>query len=869
MKTYRRFFPVFLCTVLSLILVLSLVTLPVALQAEETVQAAYTFDDAADLAADVGGKYPLSSQQFGAGLFRSGAGYKKGGMSGYVNMDSSFFDKQDQFSLGFWVNYTLAEAKSKGTLFLVSGKNRASLELSFAPDGEKVILQLKVSDGTNSVTLTYDVSAVLTEETKWNHIAFTYRITGGNISVLYLYVNGKTSGTSVSTKLIDLTKMECSSAAFHGVRMDELYYTDIQLSPNKVGSLVGSSAEAFYNAQKTDSDPDSTGSSSDLPPEVVDRHQYSWAAYLFEGTFAAGRDYHNGDIPASASPSCALIDSANLKEKYGNAVIRREDTAPAAYLTLDNRLFNGQTSFTFSAWVYRNGKGRANTEILLDLQGSDHVLRFAPYAGGDSAYNGYIEFTDQRGNVDKQALKVETESDPRNRWVHFALTVSQSGEIRVYTNGRLTATFSSGVKPATVSYNQCRVLTGASAEDSTRTAVDEVYITPKALADGEIRKIQFYGLSEYTSKVLPDPDISGNPEDPSNPLAPNAVDIAEDNYTQKAHISGGFIGTTFDARSGMGLDWNNSANATITGGRLTQGISSYGLALDGASFVRYPMGILDGTEELTVSLSYLWSGVADGETRSQRIFDFSRKASSVSSPEAYIFLETGNGISGLRLGVSDGVNSTYLTCDYNAVDTWTRVTVTVTDGKITLYLNDTVAATGYTEVSLADIRPNFCYLGRSGVKGDPMLVGAVDEVYISDKALPADQVALYLNGLTEAINGPGTVVGDFWGILLLVIIVVTVLLVVGIVVVIVVVIAKKDRKSPEDEPPLPVSITKIEQSSETVVGPRAARRIQADSSESGNATVTFRKVEEQKPDLIEEGATATFKKITDNTDENR
>ncbi len=866
MKTYRSFFPVFLCTVLTLFLAVSAVTLPVALKADETVQAAYTFDNAADLAADVGGKYPLSTQQFGAGLLTAGEGYKNGGMIGYVNTDSSFFHKQDQFSMGFWVNYTLAEAKTKGTLFLVSGKNKASLELSFVPAGEKVNLQLKVSDGSNTVTLTYDVSSVLTEENKWNHIAFTYRITGGNVSVLYLYVNGKTSGTSVSTKLLDLTKMECSAAAFHGVRMDELYYTDIQLSSNKIASLVGASAGAFYQAQKTDSGSESSGSVSDLPPVTVDRHEYSWAAYLFEGTFAAGTDYHNGDIPAGVDSSCALIDTTKLKEKYGNAVIRRENTAPASYLSLDSRLFNGQTSFTFSAWVYRHGKGRANAEILLDLQGSSHVLRFAPYAGNDNSYSGYIEFTDQRGNVDRQSLKVEAASDPRNQWVHFALTLSQSGEIRVYTNGRLTATFASGVKPSTVSYAQCRVLTGASASDSTRTAVDEVYITPKALTDGEIRKIQFYGLDEYTSKVLPDPDITGNPDDPSNPLAPNAVDIAEDNFSQKAHISGGFIGTTFDARSGMGLDWNNSANATITGGRLTQGISSYGLALDGASFVRYPVGILDGAEELTVSLSYLWSGVGSGETRSQRIFDFSRKTSSVSSPEAYIFLETGNGISGLRLGLSDGVNSTYLTCDYSAVDTWTRVTVTVADGKITLYINETVAATGYTEVQLAEICPNFCYIGRSGVKGDPMFVGSVDEVYLSSLALAADQVPLYLNGLTEAINGPGAMKGDFWSILLIVIIVVAVLLVLGIVAVIIVVIAKKDKKSPEDEAPLPVSITKIDPGTGTVIGPRAARRMQAEAAENG--TVTFRKVEGKKAESAEDGATATFKKVTDGTEEN-
>ncbi len=889
MKTGYRFFPVFLCALLSLILICTLVSLPLSLSAEESVQAAYSFDASADLAADEGGEYPLSTKEFGAGELKAGEGYLNGGMTGYVNLSPSFFGKQDQFSLGFWVNYTKAEASSKRTLLLVSGKNKASLELGFVSSGDMVNLQLKVSDGGDPVTLSYDVSQILTEEKKWNHIAFTYRITGNKdkVSVLYLYVNGKTSSTSVSAKLIDLTAFECTSAAFHGVRMDELYYADVQLSSNKVSTLMGGSAAAFYREQKTESGSDTSGSSSDLPPVTVDRHNYSWAAYLFDGTFAAGTDFHDGDIPASVDPSCALIDTDKLSAKYGKAVIRREGTAPTAYLTLDNRLFNGQSSFTFSAWVYRSGKDRKNTEYLLDLQGSSHVLRFAPYAGDENGYAPFLEFTDQRGNVDRQSLKSESSADPRNRWVHYAVTISQSGEIKVYTNGLLTATFASGVKPAAVAYSQCRVLTGASSSDSTRTAVDEVYVTPKALSDVEIRKIQFYGLTEYTSKVLPPVDSTAGGDDPSNPLAPNAVDIAEDNYNQTAVIAGGFVGTTFDSRSGVGFDWNNSANATVTGGRLTQGISSYGLALDGASFVRYPGGILDGMQELTLSLSYTWSGPGEGETRSQRIFDFSRKASSVSAPEAYLFLEAGNGISGLRFGLSDGVSSTFLTCDYNAVNTWTRVTVTVADGKITLYLDDKVAATGYTEVDLSSICPNFCYLGRSGVKGDPMFVGAVDEVYISPLALEADRVSLYLNGLTEAIEGPGAAVGDFWGILIKVIIVIAVLLVLGIVAVIIVVIAKKDKKSPEDEAPLPVSITKVDG---TVIGPRAARRLRAEA-ESGNGTVTFRKVDleqsstspeengtvtfpkvgEKNPDALpeENNATVSFRKITDETKENR
>ncbi len=834
------------------------------------IQAAYTFDDHTVLTAEVGGTYPLSTKEFGTSLVEPVAGFRKGGIKGYVHMSPRLFDGGDQFTMGFRTYFTLAEAKGKDTLFLIHGTKKESLELQFFSANESLFLKLTVSDGNNTAVCSYDVSEILSESAQWLHVSFTYRISG-SVSLLTLYVNGKSTSSSISTAHVDLSQMKCNTAAFHGIFLDDLYFTDIALQQGKITSLMNQSVDAFYSAELNEMNGETSNPPDDpnVPVTPVEKHNYSWAAYLFDGTFASGTDYHSGDIPAAVNQSCVLIDTKKLSEKYGYAMIRREGSSPKEYLTLDSRLFHGHSSFTFSCWVYRNGKEMENEEFLLDLKGTG-VFRFAPYGAGATTPSAYLEYTDVRGTMQRRTIKGGNPADPRNKWVHYALTVSENGEITVYVNGSAVETISSGINVASFAFSQCWVVTGSSADNTTRTAIDEVYVTPKALSAPEIRKIHFYGLERYTSEVLPDPGQTGSEESPSvNPYAPDGVDLAEDAYTQIGSIANGFIATTFDERGNIGRDWNNRANAAITGGRLTQGISSYGLGLDGSSFVRYPIGILDHAQGLTVSLSYFWEGAGVNSSRSQRLFDFSRKTSSVTDPSAYFFLETGNGISGLRFGISDGVSSTYLTCDYNAVNTWTRVTVTVSQGKITLYLNGTVAATGETQVDIASIAPNFCYLGRSGIKGDPMFTGIIDEVYISDTALSQQQVALFQNGISAVLNGGKQDSVDLWGILFNCIIIAVAVLVLVVISVIVAILLRKEKRSSEDDAPVPVSITGKDSPKQTELGPRSAKwKIPAVPSEEGDSTVKFRKVDSDPSPAnpaSDSELTAKFRKISDDT----
>lgn len=831
------------------------------------IRAAYSFDEEEDLAADVGETYPLSLNLFGASALQSVPGYKNGGMSGYVALDNALISHIEQFSMGFWAKYSRAEAESKTTLFLAMGTSGERVELAFARDGGALYLQLTVEDGTRSVSCRFDMKDTLAEESDWDHYAFTY-IKSGSVSMLTLYVNGKSTVSSTATDFVDLSQLEAGSAAFQGVTLDELYVTNVVLEQRKISALMGETAASFFESEKNAEEDSGGDSNPQVPDEPISSYDYSWAAYLFEGTFAAGTDFHSGDIPAAVDNSCVRIDSSRLSSKFGYAILRRENTAPAAYLTLDSRLINGQSQFTFACWVYRNGKTRSNDECLLDLNGNGS-LRFAPYATEeDGTPAAYIEYTDSRGNLQYKTIRDGSPANPQGTWVHYALTVSASGDITVYVDGVFVETFSSGSNFATLQLSDCRVVTGASSSDATRTAIDEVYVSPKVLTAADIRKIHFYGVEQFTSQVLPDPGqtSTGGNEGDVNPYAPDSTDIAEDAYQQSGVIANGFIGTTFDDRSNMGKDWNASADAALTGGRLTQGISSYGLSFDGvASFVRYPIGIFDGAEELTVSLSYSWSGATSATNRSQRIFDFSRKSSSVADPVAFFYLETGSGISGLRFGMSDGINSTYLTCDYNAVDTWTRITVTVAGGVVTLYLNDSVAATASTEVDVASICPNFCYLGRSGVKGDPLFKGVMDEVYLSNQALPADQVPRFSLGLTAALTNSSEKDTDFWSVLLFSGIIVAALLLVGIVVVIIVVILRKDKKQPEVEPPVPVPLTGEDVTTPTI-GPRSARRLRQDAGETAetDATMKFRKVNTETSalsDPVAPSETTAFRKI--------
>lgn len=825
-------------------------------------QAAYTFSDAGNLTADVGGKYPLSTKTFGANALSSVEGTRDLAMKGYVTVDPVLLSEAEQFSVGFWTKFSLASAKNKNTLFRVSGKGGEVLDLSFAVEGKTLLLRLNADDGSRVAFCSFDVSDLFGDEESWHHFAFTYR-KAGSASLLQLFVDGTRTSSSASTSYVDLSAMDVSAAAFQGVTVDELYITDFALEAAKIASMKNQSVATFYASEKKEIE-SGTSSGGDNPSVdlPVDAYVYPWAAYLFEKT-SPSWDSNGGAIAAETEESCARMDSAKLKSKFGYVLIRREGTAPAAYLKLDPRLVQAQTNFTFTAWVYRSGNTDANEECLLDLNGKG-TLRFAPYAvDRDGSDASYLEYTDSRGNVQHSEISGTPLASPLGQWVHYALTYAHDGKVTVYVNGVSVAVFSTGVSPAALNFSDARVLTGCSSSDGARTALDEVYFTPRTLSAAEIRKIHYYGLEKYTTEVLPDPGDSGSGSGTVNPNAPDAFDLAEDAYSKTGVISG-FIGTTFDERVAAGRDYNGTADATITGERLTSGIASYALSLDGASsFLRYPMGILDGADSLTISLSYRWDGHTSASSRSQRLFDFSRKVSSVAQPTAYIYLETGVGFGGMKFAISDGITTTVLPYDYNAVNTWTRVTVVIEHGRVALFLDGEEVASAATAVDLASICPNYCYVGRSGVKGDPLFKGSVDEIYISNSAMPSDQVGKWQNGIAAAMNDSGDGEGESLADTLIRIAVVAgIILVLAVVVVLIIVIVKRDKRPKAEMPAAPVPRRREIPSDDVPLGPRSARRARAEEdSEDVGSTVQFRKLHQEDLDGEDPEATSTFRKV--------
>ena len=259
----------------------------------DRIHAGYSFDDRNDLTAEVGKTYPLSSKEFGTALLSGISGHRNGAMSGYVTLDDRLFDTLEQLSVGFWTAFDRSDIQSKDTIFLVSGTKSEKIEVSFKNETNKVKLYLTVSDGKKTASCSQDVTDVFGEDRSWAHIAFTYK-KSGSVSLLTLYVNGKSASSSISTTFVDLTGIKCETAAFYGIPVDELYLTDYALEPAKVASLMNQAVSVFYASESKEiaggtSAPE--GGTVDTP--AVNAHTYTWAAYLFDGTFAAGSDLYD------------------------------------------------------------------------------------------------------------------------------------------------------------------------------------------------------------------------------------------------------------------------------------------------------------------------------------------------------------------------------------------------------------------------------------------------------------------------------------------------------------------------------------------------------------------------------------------------
>jgi len=527
-------------------------------------------------------------------------------------------------------------------------------------------------------------------------------------------------------------------------------------------------------------------------PTDISKIKYSWLAYTFDNTFDMSRDLNKTTSAIINEFNVTRVLTSDSGGNFGYGLTRRTTAYPSQYLKLNPGLLYQADSFTFCAWVYRECDKEDQYYTysqmkLLDFTGygkfeispfktteisEEKLLELFPVTIEPIAATEPVQTTEntvteeKKENIDLNLtdncvfeygldknfpstfnLSKTNLKSVSGKWVHYAVSYSQSGEVKIYVNGTLTDTFQTGVPFSSLQLTNFKILSGSSTLDSSRYFIDEIYIASRVLDGSDIRKIRYYGAKRFTTEVLADPEPDNTEKTEietvisEENLRPDDTDALEDSYTETSSIEG-FVATTFDDTSLIGKDYNNSVTAVIRNASLSQGIKNYGLSLDGiSSYIRYPKKILDSATELTISIAYNWAGSTSSST--QKLFDFSKKDSSVSKPSSYLRLDIGNGTDGLKFELNDGSSSVSLSADVNKVGEWVRLTVTLGNGSAKLYVNGALVDSVSTEIMPSDICPNYNYIGKSGIKGDPLFKGVVDEIYISPIALSSQEIQAF------------------------------------------------------------------------------------------------------------------------------
>jgi hypothetical protein len=126
-----------------------------------------------------------------------------------------------------------------------------------------------------------------------------------------------------------------------------------------------------------------------------------------------------------------------------------------------------------------------------------------------------------------------------------------------------------------------------------------------------------------------------------------------------------------------------------------------------------------------------------------------------------------------------------------------RVTVTIKDGTARLYINGALVDSASTSITPASISSNYNYIGKSGIKGEPLFKGVVDEIYISHKALTAQEIQAFeeygIEPYTPVIGGIDVEepTEDLWDTIINGVVIATGVLIFIIIIVIIVTIFKK------------------------------------------------------------------------------
>ena len=730
-------------------------------------ESGYDFNDTVNLKWDMSGKHSLVEYSFDPLTAEEGhSGY---GVSSFFQMDSQMFTEVQDLTVAFWLKLDKNIGFTQ-RIFYAGTETDSYPHISL----DTTVLgsfHVNIYDGSETASVSFTAKS-----NDWAHIAFTFKTNYFGSNVLTVYYNGQKMSETYTT--VDISRIKGSFSYFTDMHIDDLYVASTALPDSDISLMRNISLQTFMLYRGVDLegvrpddpiiDPVDPGVDPSIPvdpttpetwtfPEGLTATNFTWLAYTFDDSFNASRDLNknvNANIDSFSSTLVKVGDQLGGGER---ALTRRASVFPKSYITLDQGLLFDASEFTIAMKVYRETDKSSESYKLSDMNLFEFTgkgaLVFSPFKTDSTgqSISSIILDTEKYYGIDPTYVDLTPEktysltkaslTGVNKKWAHYAFTFSSKGVINVYVNGVRTNTFETGVSLSDLDLTELKILTGSVETDDSRYYVDDIYIASRVLEAADIRRIEHYGVERFVTEVLADPNPDESEENNNEntqteiDLRPDATDELEDGVYETATINK-FVGTTFDDTALIGADYHDSVLALIRNASLAQGHINYGLALDGmSSYVRYPLGILDNAEELTISIAYKWAGSTTGSNH--RLFDFSRKESSVSAPTAYMYLDMGNGTDGMKFVMSDGTSQLELNSNHNVTNKWVRVSVTIKNGVARLYIDGAEVDSAETSLVPASIKSNYNYVGKSGIKGGSLFKGSVDEIYISEKALSA------------------------------------------------------------------------------------------------------------------------------------
>ncbi|NLM69510.1 MAG: LamG domain-containing protein [Firmicutes bacterium] len=166
-----------------------------------------------------------------------------------------------------------------------------------------------------------------------------------------------------------------------------------------------------------------------------------------------------------------------------------------------------------------------------------------------------------------------------------------------------------------------------------------------------------------------------------------------------------------------------------------EGVVGQALNLDGNVFIQVPGDHPIATsEQMTVAA---WVNWREGN-HWQRIVDFGNNTSQ------YFFITPNSGSNTLRFAITSGRGEQWVETAPLPKNEWVHVAVTLGNGEANLYVNGELKASGKIDIVPADFEPALNYVGNSQWP-DPLFNGLIDELYISNVALSAEEIVELMN----------------------------------------------------------------------------------------------------------------------------